>query len=518
MAQPATSTGNKAAPARKPVPPAGAPVAGALRGPKSDFIETIWTLFCSVRFAVVLNVSLALMAMLGTLVPQMPAGIEKFDVELNAFLADTRTRYGGLSDILHWAGFYNLYNSLLFRLLVVVVVFSIVMCTLNRWGPIMRLIRTPALRFSEGFVGGMSEKAAFRNVPVDLQTAETALRGALRRGRYRVVSRAAEDGKAVYVYADRHRWAKLVTFISHAALVMVILTGAGMANLGWREQSVYFYPGQPVNVGHGTDYSVRNDNFWIEYYPDGKAVKEYKETLTVLEGGRDVLTKTIIVNDPLRYKGANFFLVSYQPVAFIKATDQAGNPLDLRNMTAAGPITATMTAQGALLPFNQSSSDNLPADFIQLPVKDHFLTLSLTYYQDVARQGNENPPVYAQAYVDKSFEKPVFEGFIPRTGPLKVPGFEQYSFTFTGSTATVMEVAKDPGLGLVAFFFTVMAFGFTLSLYTSFVRCWATITVSEERPGSVNLLVGGLAEKNKVSFERDFERLAERIKNALTRA
>jgi cytochrome c biogenesis protein ResB len=63
-----------------------------------------------------------------------------------------------------------------------------------------------------------------------------------------------------------------------------------------------------------------------------------------------------------------------------------------------------------------------------------------------------------------------------------------------------------------------MAGGFTLSLYTSFTRCWARIAVDETRPGTVNLLVGGLAEKNKVSFERDFERLAVRVKENLSRA
>lgn len=516
MARPVTSIPNKAAPVRKVVGTAqGSGVAEARPRPKSDFVETIWTLFCSVRFAVVLNVTLALAAMIGTIIPQMPAGIQNFEVELNQFLENAQSRYGDLSGVLSWAGFYNLYQSLWFRMLVVVVVFSITMCTLNRWQPIMRQIRTPSLRFADAFVAGLAEKAAFRSVPVDLATAESSLRGALRKSRYRVLSATSEDGKTVFVYADRDRWSKLITFVSHAALVMVILTGAGMANLGWREQSLSFYPGQPVNVGHDTDFSVRSDNFSIDYYPDGTSIKEYKDTLAVVEGGKDVLTKTIIVNDPLRYKGVNFFLVSYQPVVFAKVTDDKGADLPLRKMTASGPITATQGTAGSLVEFSQTSSDNLPLDYVQLPVKDHFVTLALTYYQDVSRQEGENPPVYAQAYIDKNFDKPIYDAFVPRSGPLKLPGYEQYSFTFTKATTAILEAAKDPGLTLVATFFTIMALGFTISLYTSYTRCWARITLSEDRPGSVNLVIGGLAEKNKVSFERDFERLAARIKDRL---
>jgi cytochrome c biogenesis protein len=514
-----TIPNRRATPGKAPVPQSsGDGLADAQGRQRSDFTESVWALMCSVRFAVVLNLALALSAMLGTFIPQMPAGIQNFDQELKLFLDNAQSRYGDLSGFLHWAGFYDLYYSLWFRLLVVTVVFSIVMCTLNRWQPIMRQIRTPALRFADNFIGGLSEKAEFRSVPVDAGTAESALRGALRKGRYRTVAQASEDGRTLYVYADRDRWSKLVTFVSHGALVMLILVWAGLANFGWREQSVYFYPGQAVNIGHDTQFSVRNDKFWIEYYPDGKTIKEYRHTLAVVENGQDVLTKTIVVNDPLRYQDINFFLVSYQPVVFVKAQDAAGKELEARKMTASGPITATTGTAGALVEFNQTSGDNLPLDIVQYPVGDHFLTLMMTYYQDVARLDSENPPVYVQAFVDKNFEAPIYEGFLPRTGSLQLPGYEQINFAFTRDTATILEVAKDPGLGLVGFFFAVMTLGFTLSLYTSFSRCWARIGVDETRPGTVNLLVGGMAEKNKVSFERDFERLAIRIKENLAKA
>src|SRR5438105_15641783 len=71
--------------------------------PQRDLIETIWTLFCSLKFAVVLNVALALAAMLGTIIPQMQPGTQDSAELLQSFLGTARDRYGDLTGIFYWA-------------------------------------------------------------------------------------------------------------------------------------------------------------------------------------------------------------------------------------------------------------------------------------------------------------------------------------------------------------------------------------------------------------------------------
>src|SRR5437764_5237718 len=97
---------NKPALSPRPMAGGGSIAAEAGRRPRRDPVETVWTLFCSLRFAVVLNVGLALAALLGTIIPQMPVGIQNFQTELAQFLTDARTRYGDFSDVLYWAGFF----------------------------------------------------------------------------------------------------------------------------------------------------------------------------------------------------------------------------------------------------------------------------------------------------------------------------------------------------------------------------------------------------------------------------
>src|SRR5205823_1395902 len=67
--------------------------------------------------------------------------------------------------------------------------------------------------------------------------------------------------------------------------------------------------GQTYHIPKG-NFDLRVDKFWIDYHDNG-AVKSYNSTLTVLEQGNAVTTKTITVNDPLVHKGIWFYQSSY---------------------------------------------------------------------------------------------------------------------------------------------------------------------------------------------------------------
>ncbi len=76
-------------------------------------------------------------------------------------------------------------------MLLALTIFSILICTLNRWQPIMRLISKPQVRVSEAFMSGMSERAQFRSVPLPVDEAKSRVSAMLRKSRYRVLSEPA---------------------------------------------------------------------------------------------------------------------------------------------------------------------------------------------------------------------------------------------------------------------------------------------------------------------------------------
>ncbi|MFQ5686039.1 MAG: cytochrome c biogenesis protein ResB [Candidatus Scalindua sp.] len=54
-------------------------------------------------------------------------------------------------------------------------------------------------------------------------------------------------------------------------------------------------------------------NFALLYEQTGMVVKDYKSILRVVDSGKNVMTKTIEVNDPMKYKGYVFYQSSYDP-------------------------------------------------------------------------------------------------------------------------------------------------------------------------------------------------------------
>jgi cytochrome c biogenesis protein len=58
-------------------------------------------------------------------------------------------------------------------------------------------------------------------------------------------------------------------------------------------------------------FELRVNDFSLTYYDNG-APKEYRSDLTVIDNGQEVLNKSIVVNDPLSYKGFTFYQSSYQ--------------------------------------------------------------------------------------------------------------------------------------------------------------------------------------------------------------
>ena len=505
--------------APRTAPPAPPESAVRPAPPRRDLFEGIWNLFCSVRFAVVLILLLAAATTLGTIIPQVSPGLQNFPQDYADFLSRAQARFGTLAGPMTWAGLFDLYNSFWFRLLIILICYSIIICTLNRWGPTLRLIRPQSLRSTESFLRGLGEHAQFSGVPVPPAAAAEALATALKRSRFRVLR--DQENSTYYLYADRDRWSKMVTFGSHAALVLLIITAAGLTQVGWREQSVFFAPNVPVAMGHGTDFTVRQSNFRIENFPGTTDVKEYWCDLTINKGGQDVLHKTIRVNDPLRYDNINFFLVQYQQVATVAALDPGGHALSMNKMGQNGPITTTTAAalQPMLMSFGMTDADNQPMDLVQVkrPGRET-VTLQVSNYTSVPRAATENPPLFVLAFVGKDFAHPLYKDFIPRQGPLVIPEIPDIHFQFSHDTATIMEVAEDYGLGPIAFWFVIMTLGFALSLYITFVRCWVRITPRPDDPGRCDVLLGGLAEKNKITFEAEFEKLALRARDHLVRA
>ncbi len=443
----------------------------------------LWRFFGSLRLAVILLIAVTVVSLLGTLFPQLAPEVASDSQASARWLAMAREKYGALAGPYEALGLFNLYRSPGFALLIAALILNTLVCTIRRFKATWRAISArPKVAMPDSFyfpprVGGDQGGAriacrASLALAQEADAADAVLQGALTRRRYRVL--AEERQGATYLYADRNRWARLGTLVTHLGVAVIVLGFVWSQGSGWREPAVALGPGELYQVGHGHRFQVRCDGFEVERYPDGLP-RDYRARLTVLQGSSEVVSKNVRVNDPLSYRGVGFYLSSYGPAARVRAYDALGESLPLQE-AGGGEAVLNFAGEG-------EGRDLL------IPSLD--LALHVVFYY-------EGPALFVQATRGGQV---VFADFV-RDG--EAVELADARFEFALDRYVVLQVVSDPGFKLVIFAaFLVMA-GLIVSLYFPHRRIWAKVMRDEIR-------LAGLTVGDKVGFEREFAAIVEGI-------
>ena len=119
------------------------------------------------------------------------------------------------------------------------------------------------------------------------------------------------------LFAEKGRWTRLGVYAVHFSVVLLLI-GSLLGSLFGFDGSVTIAEGdqtnqiflRDTNQALNLDFQIRCDDFSVSFYDSG-APKEFRSALTLLKDNRPVITKDIIVNDPLHYEGINIFQSSY---------------------------------------------------------------------------------------------------------------------------------------------------------------------------------------------------------------
>ena len=454
----------------------------------------LWRFFSSLKLAVILLIAVTVVALLGSLFPQLAPEVARDPQASAQWLAMAREKYGALAGLYETLGLFDVYRSPWFLLLVTALILNTLVCTIRRFKSTWRAITArPKLVMPDAFyllpracpeqgrrVGGDrgGARAACRASLALAQKAEAADAAwrALARCRYRVL--AEERERATYLYADRNRWARLGTLITHLSVALIVLGFAWSQGWGWREPAAALGPDQLYQVGRGHSFQVRNDGFEVERYPNGLS-KDYRARLTILQGDSEVVSKIVRVNDPLSYRGVGFYLASYGPAARIRAHDAMGEPLSLQ-------VTGKETSGGeAVLNF---AGEGEGWDLF-IPSLD--LALHVVFYY-------EGPALFVQATRGGQV---VFADFVYGGEAIELGGAR---LEFILDRYVILQVVSDPGFKLVIFAAFLVVGGLIASLYFPHRRIWARVTRDE-------IHLAGLTVGDKVGFEREFAAIVEGI-------
>ena len=400
-------------------------------------------------------------------------------------MADMHARYdpvfgAGIVAAMERLQVFHIFSSTWFTVGLVVLVISIIVCTLDRTPKLWRQSAEYRIAQPDEFYDPeLPDRAAMTGVEA------AAVRVALRRQRF--VVRETEIDGVHYLYGDRHRWTKLATLISHLGLILFLVAAVVTWQLG-DEQGLVVAEGDSLTVqpiGTPGLLIVKNYDFEAPGFLETGQASDFTTDLGVFQDGREVARKTIRVNDPLAVGGYTFHQNGFGPAPDLLISDAAGKPL------WDGPI-----------PLTDRAADQ-PYGTMSVPGRDIGLLLLLR------RQADGTGVVLVQPYRSigqESDGSPKLDMLTPvalTAGEAQVPPGLDFSIGVRRfSDYTLIIAKKDPGQGIVWTAFASLIIGLSITFYLPRRRIWARLSPAGE--------LGLVARSDRyVDLEREFGRFLD---------
>ena len=432
-------------------------------------------------------VLLAVMAAIGMTIRQVPDFALRSTTDYAAALDDLHARYdpllgAGLVDVLDRLWVFTIFRSPWFSLALIVLIVSIVICTLDRTPRLWRGVREVRVAQPEPFFDPiLPDRAAMDGVAAD--DVARVLRGS----GFRVREETAPDGTR-FAYGDRHQYTKMATLLTHLGLILFLIAAAATSRLG-EEQGLVVAEGSSLTVqpiGTPGLLLVKNLDFQAPGLETGQA-SDFTTDLAVYQEGREIARKTIRVNDPLSVAGYTFHQNGFGPAPHMVLRDSAGRTL------WDAPVPMTESVAG------------LPYATIGVPGRD--LGLQLLLDRDADGTGVVIALPYRVVGTDAAGE-PIatsFQAVDLHRGESKVSQDLDLSIGLADVGQFTLLIAKrDPGQGLVWLAFASLILGITITFYLPRRRVWTRLG-PDGRLGIV------WRSDRYVDVEREFGRLLDRL-------
>ncbi|MFQ5382206.1 MAG: cytochrome c biogenesis protein ResB [Dehalococcoidia bacterium] len=173
----------------------------------------------NVRFALVLVGAGVLVGLVGTIIPQVPSPMRGNPAARAAWIELQREDFGTFTGLLDALGLFDLFHSPWFAALWATIILSVTVCTVSRLRPTWRSVSRPRKLVSDAFIESSPGHRTFAFAGGPGEVSE-----ALERRRYEV-EEVGRRGPDVYLFADKFAWARYGTFLSHLALLVLLIGG-----------------------------------------------------------------------------------------------------------------------------------------------------------------------------------------------------------------------------------------------------------------------------------------------------
>ncbi|WP_019242078.1 MULTISPECIES: cytochrome c biogenesis protein ResB [Bacillus] len=235
---------------------------------KKTIIDQIWNFFSSVKVGVWLIIITLIASALGTIFPQemyIPSTIPAKDYY--------QQEYGFLGEIFYTLGFHNLYDSLWYRTLVFSIGVSLVICSLDRFIPLYRALKTQRVDRNESFL--KRQRVYGETIVEDQEIDLEAFKARLKERKYKV----KEVNNSIL--AEKARFSRWGPYVNHIGLI-IFLIGVLLRSVPgmYYDKLLWVREGETMEIpGTKGKYFVENKQFTLEVYDKEQEKEVFAEAI-----------------------------------------------------------------------------------------------------------------------------------------------------------------------------------------------------------------------------------------------
>jgi len=316
----------------------------------ADPFRLAWGLLTNVKFALFIVGLAGVAGIIGVVIPQTPGQMRNNPAARAVWLEAQRGDFGVLTHPMDRLDLFDVFHSWWFTGLWAVIIVAVTVCTVSRFRPTWRTVHRPPKTVADRYFVSARHHADFAHAG-----GAPAVEALLRKHRYHV-DRTTQTEEATFLFAERYPWSQYGTFLSHLALLM-LLVGGLLTHFGGFDRTLVFAettPAAPVFNQAGPHQIFIRMVDAVRGRDDSGNVVDFRSRLEVRRGDR-VVDCTTTVNDPCSAFGYKVHQAAFfDDLGRLKITAPDSrllydSVLDFENQTTAIPLLRVTDSSGTVV-------------------------------------------------------------------------------------------------------------------------------------------------------------------------
>lgn len=460
-----------------------------------DIGKQIATFFKSRKLAIILIVSIILLSILGTYIPQ------KSQLKPEVFNTWERNHQTE-AEIYDFLGFTHIFSSFIFISTAALLFINTLFCTKGMYTNALRRLRAVPQFRKQGFIDSLEKNAVIKTDKND-QDAISSIKSVFSSHGYRVSNREN------LIFAEKNRIGVLGTTLFHVSILFLMLAVV-YGSTGRMEGDMRLIEGQTLSEDHGNymfinegpffyenhqKFDIALEKFYADYTDETGTPHGPTGKLAIIEDGKQMKTDIVYSNHQMSYEGYTFLgnVYGLAPLLILRNPDGS--------VYSGSYITATDQDESKrYVSYFDLGNTGLEAGLMV------YMTAPLTS-QITESEVSQEPILFLKIF-EKGTE--IYNGTMHLNDTVQIAdktlGF--YDVKYWSN----FYVVKDDSVPLILLGFGLM----TLSLFGSFFivpkRIWVEF-VDNEKNGISEIHIGGKSDKFRSLYEDDFSGIINDIKN-----